>query len=159
MWRTGWRFQKTMARGKTAVDDWTDIGHLRAISARLKQIQLDCDKASKVIARFDSPDTLFYCDPPYPRETRSARWGAKAYTHEMSDEEHRALAAQLHNIEGMAMISSYPGDLYQELYKDWESVSKSVQTDANTTKTETLWLSPATQAGRRPLFMEGRNGS
>lgn len=33
---------------------------------RLKYVHIDCDDALRVIKRWDSKDTFFYCDPPYP---------------------------------------------------------------------------------------------
>ena len=154
MWRTGWRFQKTMARHKTAISDWTDIAHLQAIARRLKQVQIECDDALTVIKRFDTPDTLFYLDPPYLPSTRSSRWGKHAYTYEMSEDDHCALAELLHSIEGMALISSYPSEMYVELYTDWISVSKQTKTDANTSAMEILWISPNAMMSKLPLFAD-----
>ena len=37
----------------------------------------------------------------------------------MADGDHERLAALLHGIEGMALISSYPSALYERLYGDW----------------------------------------
>jgi len=60
-----------------------------------------------VIDRYDAPETLFYCDLPYLGETRST-WGAKngaAYEHEMTEDDHRALALRLNTIQGMALVN------------------------------------------------------
>ena len=67
-------------------------------------------------SRFHSPGTLFYCDPPYPHESRG---DAKVYGFEMSDKEHEELAAALHKAEGAVAISSYRRPLMDRLYKDW----------------------------------------
>jgi DNA adenine methylase len=37
---------------------------------RLMTVQIDCRDALEVIRYWDSPDTLFYVDPPYVSETR-----------------------------------------------------------------------------------------
>jgi DNA adenine methylase len=151
-WRTGWRFQRTDARNKPAVDDWHDIGHLYEVAERLKYVQIECDEALAVIRRFDTPDTLFYCDPPYPAEVRSERWGEHAYTYEMDNDAHVALARVLHEIEGMAIISSYPGEMYDELYQGWEKATKVAKTDANSQAVEAIWMSPRVSQRRLPLL-------
>jgi len=92
------------------------IEDLPAIALRLLRVQIENRPALEVIRLYDDPRTLFYCDPPYPH---SARGDSKAYGFEMSDEEHRELAAALHNIRGMAAVSGYRCDLLDELYKDW----------------------------------------
>jgi len=92
------------------------IEDLPAIALRLLRVQIENRPALEVIRLYDDPRTLFYCDPPYPH---SARGDSKAYGFEMSDEEHRELAAVLHNIRGMAAVSGYRCDLLDELYKDW----------------------------------------
>jgi DNA adenine methylase len=66
-------FANTLGRGwQTAVygrnspktwHRWRD--DLAAIMARLQEVYLECDDAIHVIQRWDSPQTLFYCDPPY----------------------------------------------------------------------------------------------
>ncbi len=61
---TGWRFERKGNRYKTTIEDWIEIGHLPLVVARLRDIQIECDEALKVIRRFDAPRTLFYCDPP-----------------------------------------------------------------------------------------------
>lgn len=100
-----------------AVSRWLascyDLGD---IAARLIRVQIDHRPAIEVIRAYDSPDTLFYCDPPYPHESRG---DSKAYGFEMTNGEHRELATVLRAIQGKAAISSYRCDLMEELYGDW----------------------------------------
>ena len=141
MWRTGWRFQKSNARGKRTIDDWNDTEHLRAVVERLKQVQIECDDWQPIIKRYDTPDTLFYCDPPYLASTRSTKWRTKAYQHEMSEADHRRLAEVLNGIKGMAIVSGYPSSLYDEIFAGWKRVVKYTQTDAHSERCECLWIS------------------
>jgi DNA adenine methylase len=53
---------------------------------RLIRVQIENRPAVDVIRLYDSPKTLFYCDPPYLHATRG---DAKAYGFEM-DEGHRS---------------------------------------------------------------------
>jgi len=152
-WCGGWRFERGDARHKTPTAVWNDTRHLWAIARRLKRVCLECDEALAVIARYDAPTTLFYLDPPYPRHTRT-RWASMAYRHEMTDEDHRHLAEVLQAIEGLAIVSSYPSALYEELYEGqgWRAVRYEVQTAVKQQATEVLWLSPRTVQAALPLF-------
>jgi len=92
---------------------------LPLIAERLLRVQIENRPALEVIDLYDSPDTLFYCDPPYPHEVRG---DAKAYGFEMSDTEHAQLARRLARIRGRAAVSGYRCKLYDQLYKDWRRV-------------------------------------
>lgn len=63
---------------------------LPEIVARLKRVQLENRPAVKIIQKFDSPGTLFYCDPPYLHETRTSK---ADYKFEMDYNAHVELAA------------------------------------------------------------------
>ena len=111
---------------------------LAAIAQRLLRVQIENAPAIEVIERYDSPETLFYCDPPYVHDTRG---DSKAYAHEMTDADHRRLATVLHSVEGKVALSGYHGPLYEQLYKDWyqteapEKLCHSVKQ----TRREVLW--------------------
>ena len=142
---TGWRFQRTDNRGKSLTGDWLTVAHLEDACKRFLEVQIENDDALKVIERYDTPQTLFYVDPPYVTDTRyeTAR---REYRHEMSDDDHRALAAGLQKIKGMVIVSGYPSELYQELYAGWRRVEMVTHTDSATAATECLWLSPSADA-------------
>jgi DNA adenine methylase len=100
-----------------AVSRWLgSVAGLDFIASRLLRVQIENDSATNVIQRYDSAETLFYCDPPYPHESRG---DSKAYTFEMSDDDHRRLCHLLHSVKGKVAISGYDCDLMHELYKDW----------------------------------------
>jgi len=141
----GWRFMRSATRGQTSDDDWNNMAHLYDIAARLKDVQVESSDALDCIRRYDTPETLFYVDPPYVRSTRSGRWASTAYVHEMDDAAHRALAATLLQAQGMVILSGYPSGLYDELYAGWHRVETTARTDAlasNRERTEVLWISP-----------------
>jgi DNA adenine methylase len=89
------------------------VGALPEIAARLLRVQIENRPAADVIRLYDSPETLFYCDPPYVHETRG---DDSAYSHEMTDAEHRQLAEVLNAAEGKVALSNYPCKLMEELY-------------------------------------------
>ena len=84
----------------------------RALDAREDENRPALD----VIRLYDSADTLFYCDPPYVHATRG---DTAAYGFEMSDEDHEALAAALHQCRGKVAISGYRNDFMDRLYQGW----------------------------------------
>ncbi|MDD4986632.1 MAG: DNA adenine methylase [Dehalococcoidales bacterium] len=122
-----------------AVSRWLgSVEGLEWIASRLLMVQIEHDDALAVIGRYDSDETLFYCDPPYPHESRG---DAKAYLYEMADRDHIRLAEVLKSVQGKVAISGYHCDLMDELYGGWnvheEGVKKthSVKTD----RVEALW--------------------
>lgn len=89
---------------------------------------------------------LNYVDPPYLPSTRNkgnpyCKKGA--YRHEMTEEEHGELAALLHSVEGMVVLSGYPSKLYDALYSEWKTVERKSQADGARARREVLWLNGA----------------
>lgn len=122
-----------------AVSRWLgSVEGLSEIAQRLLRIQIEHRPALEVIERYDSEETLFYCDPPYPHESRS---DSNAYKYEMKDDEHRELARVLNAVKGKVAISGYECDLMSELYGGW-NVHYSKKKKINSSKAEkreVLW--------------------
>ena len=147
----GWRFMVTNSRGGSVVDDWRRIGHLRQIVERLQMVQIENDDAFNIIKRYDTPDTLFYIDPPYVHSSRSERW-KRAYSHEMANSQHRELSELLRGIDGMVILSGYPSRLYDELYDGW-TVRHRIDRKENLGRSiECLWISPNVKINQPNLF-------
>jgi DNA adenine methylase len=115
------------------------VEDLSLIAQRLLRVQIENDDAIAVIKRYDSPETLFYCDPPYPHE---ARGDDKAYAYEMTDDEHRELSKVLHNVEGKVALSSYHCNLMDQIYADWDYVEgpTKIAHSVKAKRTEVLWV-------------------
>ncbi len=95
---------------------------LPEIASRLLRIQIENRPATDVIRLYDSPETLFYCDPPYIHTTRG---DSNAYGYEMTDDQHRELACVLNAAQGMVAVSNYPCSLMDKLYpagKWWKTL-------------------------------------
>ena len=86
---------------------------LDGIAERLLRVQIENRPAIDLIRLYDSPDTLFYCDPPYLHATRG---DAKAYGFEMDEAQHRELARTLNACQGKVAISGYEHPLMDELF-------------------------------------------
>lgn len=115
-----WAFSKTDRTGNKSkrVSSWLNsFDKLEAVALRLRMVQLENDYAIPVIKRYDSEETLFYCDPPYPFESRTR--DTQKYAHEMTEAEHRELAECLREVKGMVALSGYQCELMNELYGDW----------------------------------------
>jgi DNA adenine methylase len=114
---------------------------LPEIADRLLRVQIENRPAWAVINLYDSPETLFYCDPPYVHDTRG---DSKAYGYEMTDQQHRELAEGLNKVKGMVAISNYQCPLMEELYPRprWNKVVGPARTNHATkgTRVEVLWV-------------------
>lgn len=122
-----------------AVSRWLgSVEGLEWIASRLLRVQIEHDDALSILKRYDSPQTLFYCDPPYPHASRG---DAKAYGYEMSDQEHVALAETLHQIQGKAAVSGYHCELMDDLYAGWHVIEAPTKMahSVKTPRTEVLW--------------------
>lgn len=151
---TGWRRGDRGGLANSAREWATLWPQVAAWADRLRGVYLECDEALNVIRRWDAPDALFYCDPPYPPTTRSA--GCRGYCHELDDADHCALAAVLRQIRGMVALSGYPCPLYDRLYPDWMRLEQQTTADRAASRVEALWLNPAAARRRaqRSLFEE-----
>jgi DNA adenine methylase len=117
---------------------------------RLQRVELHHGEALDLIVRFDSPDTLFYLDPPYMHCTRSA---PNAYRFEMTDEDHIRLLGAILKVQGMVVISGYRTPLYDDVLHTWERHESSMpnhsgQGKQKQSRTEVLWLNPACERFR-----------
>lgn len=120
--RAGWSWVKTESnRGMAArVSKWLfaiDTKLPQAVG-RARQLQVENLDFAELITKYDTPNTLFYCDPPYLPKTRTAK---KVYDHEMPYEEHVRLVEVLKGIRGKAILSGYNNVLYDTL--GWEKKS------------------------------------
>lgn len=122
-----------------AVSRWLgSVEGLSEIVQRLLRVQIENVPAIEVIQRYDSEETLFYCDPPYPHDSRG---DIHAYRYEMTDKDHEELAEVLTNLKGKVALSGYRCELLDKLYKDWnyiESPSKQCLS-VKQSRTEILW--------------------
>jgi DNA adenine methylase len=135
-----WRRHKN---GRRALRHDINISNLFEASERLKFVQLENRDAFRLIREFDSPDTLFYLDPPYVLSTRTTK---KGYSHEMNDDNHREFAELLYDLKGFVVLSGYPSKLYLESFdaRGWLRSEKQAQVIGGGKRTECLWLSPQT---------------
>jgi site-specific DNA-cytosine methylase len=112
----GWSMDVTESRTGIAkgVYNWLRaVEGLPAVHERLRRVQIDNRDFREIIPAYDSPDTLFYCDPPYIKSSR--KWAGRLYTHEFTDADHINLVNLLLGIKGKAMVSGYDHEIYHAL--------------------------------------------
>ena len=142
-----WSYTTSRARGGMAGDVnawWTAIDQLPEIVGRLKRVEILHQPALQAIGRFDGPETLIYCDPPYLHETRDAN-SRDVYGVEMSEADHRELAVALRNCQSKIVLSGYPSPLYDSLFATWRRVEFEIANHAaggrqKSRMTEVLWI-------------------
>ena len=126
------------------------VGALDDIAQRLMRVQIENRPAVDVIRLYDSPKTLFYCDPPYLHATRG---DVKSYGFEMDEEQHREFAEVVNVCSGMVAVSGYGHPLMDKLFEPgkWFKTLGARKTIHSTkgTRQEVLWTNydPKKQMG------------
>lgn len=155
--RSGWRHNRTVSSYTTLTRQWRRLDGLQYAADRLLDAQISQYDAIECIQHYDTPQTLFYLDPPYVMKARASK-GKKRYKHELDDEYHRQLANMLAEVKGYVLVSGYDCPLYDEIFKGWKRLEKSVTTTGNSVSIESLWLSPRLQqVSALPLFAESES--
>ncbi len=142
-----WSCTTKRARGGMAGDVnawWSAIELLPEIIERLKRVQLLHQPAIKAIKRFDDPEALIYCDPPYLHSTRNTN-SRDVYGIEMDENDHISLAETLNSCKSKIVISGYPSELYNQLYKSWRKIEFDIANHSaggkkKQRKREIIWL-------------------
>jgi DNA adenine methylase len=116
------------------------VDALDQIALRLLRVQIENRPAVDVIRLYDSPTTLFYCDPPYLHVTRG---DVKAYGFEMNEEQHREFAETVNSCKGLVAVSGYDHPLMNDFFKPkrWIKtlgVEKTIHSTKDTRR-EALW--------------------
>ena len=116
------------------------VDALEDIAQRLIRVQIENRPAMDVIRLYDSPETLFYCDPPYLHATRG---DSNAYGFEMEETEHRDLAEVLSECRARVAVSGYDHPLMEKLFppKRWLKTQGADRTIHSTKgiRQEILW--------------------
>lgn len=75
-----------------------------------------------IVKIYDTPDTVFYIDPPYLEVKRVKEY----YKCDFTMDNHIRLANVLNNIQGKAIVSYYPSETVKELYKGWNIIEVNI---------------------------------
>lgn len=134
---------------------------LPLLHQRVMRVQIEHEDYRKILSRYDTPETFFYLDPPYLKETRRSG----GYKHELETKDHQDLVQALLNLKGSAILSGYAHSTYAPLEaagwmrKDFDAVcsaagrtrTSGLQGIGNVKnrqrRTETIWISPNSSPG------------
>jgi DNA adenine methylase len=142
---TGFRANSNRS-GTIPAHDWAHYpDQVRFFTLRMQGVVIENRPAIEIIKQHDGAETLHYIDPPYPHSTRNMKRGNAAYANEMTDNDHRELAAALHELQGMVIVSGYACRLYDELFDGWQRIDHATHADGARDRIECLWLSPNIQ--------------
>ncbi len=100
------------AAGKAKFSHEAVAGLIAAARERLDGVTIECLDFADVIARYDSPGTLFYCDPPYI--------GTAGYACRFTMCDHERLRDALATIRGRAVVSLNDCPETRRLYNEWD---------------------------------------
>ena len=76
---------------------------------RLQHVTVECLDWEEVIQRYDSPDTFFFCDPPYLQTS--------GYRAQFLDRDHAVLAARITSIQGKFIMTNSDLPAVRQLYR------------------------------------------
>jgi DNA adenine methylase len=149
--KSGWR-SNSDRRGTLPAHDWADYPqHIAQFTQRLQGVILDQQDALDLLPRYDSPQTLFYVDPPYDHAVCP---NFNGYSYHVDP---AALRAALAQIDGMVVVSGYHSSTYDALYGDWRCVERRALAgtgkNGSRKRTEALWLNPACEQALPQLFL------
>jgi len=112
---------------------------LADVAQRVASVHVENVDAEKCIKQWDSKDTLFYVDPPYPSTDQGHYRG-------FSQGDFERLIEQLSGIKGRAVLSCYPNDAVP---KSWQRVEIKTNCSASSRATgnreprvECVWITP-----------------
>ena len=165
----GWSYtiSATSKNMASACSRWLSvIEDLPQIHQRIMRVQIDHKDFKGVFPTYDTPETLFYCDPPYVLNTRK---GVR-YQYEMSLKDHEDLVKILLGLKGMVLLSGYKHPVYDPLERaGWKRIDYETACHAagrtrltgilgegsareKQPRTESVWISPNALVRRQPLL-------
>lgn len=121
---------KATSRGKSALISayQTNVERIYEVAKRFRDVIIENLDFSEVVKRYDTPETVFYADPPYVLETRN---NASTYVYEIGIEEHKKLVDLALNSKGVWVISGYDHPVYAPLVENgWAREERGVVSQA-----------------------------
>lgn len=111
---TGWRHSREHNTARTYQHACERI---EAFAKRMSNVMIDNRDFREIIRVYDSPETLFYVDPPYIN--RETRYKLVEQDKAKPLKLHHDLADALNKVEGKVVLSYYDHPLLDELYPHW----------------------------------------
>lgn len=137
-----WAYSRVKVSREMAepVSKWlSSVDGISWLTTRLSRVQIESKDAVDIVGRYDSPDALFYVDPPYVMSTRT---GGKAYDKDTSDDLHDRLLTSLLSAKGKVILSGYASPSYDSRLGHWhraEWTKPAPATGNGSNRTEVVW--------------------
>lgn len=97
---------------------WASMNErITKIRERMLHVNIECADFQKIFERYDSKQTLFYCDPPYVDKEYY-------YKAEFKPEDHDRLFEVLLRLKGKFLLSYYPHERIDRYYKHFRVIEK-----------------------------------
>lgn len=149
--QVGWKNDIQGRERAYAAKYWTELPEVIDQAAeRLRGVQIEHRPAVEVIARFNAPNVLIYCDPPYVLSARSG--GKRQYKHEMTDRDHEELLAVLKVHRGPVLISGYRSELYDRELDGWHREATTATDQLSRRREEVLWMNFEPEQRQERMF-------
>lgn len=118
---------------------WADLPRrIEAVAERLRFVALHERPAVELVRKFaDYEDTVLFVDPPYPAHAINSR---AAYLVDMTETEHRELAAALKDCRCAVLMTMAEGTLYDAALAGWTVTRLPVRGLRNTVKDELIFM-------------------
>lgn len=152
--KVGWKNDVQGRERAYAAQDWVHYPEkIMQTAERLRGVQIENRSAVEVIKRFNYPNVLIYCDPPYMLSTRHGR----QYRYEMDDKDHQELLEVLLQHKGYVIISGYDTVLYNSMLIGWAKRETEAYSQVCSKKREIIWMNfePPEKELNLFDFMEG----
>ena len=134
--KNSWRNVQTYG-GPRCATMWNNLPDIICQCAeRLKNAQIESINAIQLIERYNSPNTLIYCDPPYLPEIRKKN----LYKCEYSEEQHIQLINVLKKSDSMVILSGYDSELYNDMLSGWCTAEKKTTAQMGLHRVEKIWM-------------------
>ena len=111
------------------------IEKMGEIAERFRSVVIEHKDALELIPRYDSPDTLWYLDPPY-----NCRYSFR-YKAEIDQ---KAMLDAIKKVRGYVVLSGYGNALYADELAGWHMETRPHHNFTNRETKECLWISPRT---------------
>lgn len=134
--RNSWRNVQTHG-GSRCATMWNCLPEIIvSCCERLKNAQIENTDAIPLIERYNNPNALIYCDPPYLQSLRRR----KMYAHETPDEYHIKLLDTLKHSKSKIVLSGYDNEMYNKALTDWHTDEKETTAQMGLHRIEKLWM-------------------
>ncbi len=145
---------------------YSSLRYIVEFKKRLENIIVENLDWEECMEKYDTEETLFYLDPPYPIEVINSN---KLYIQDKGFktlEEHRIFLEKLKKFKGMIILSGYDNKVYDDVLKDWKKEYKKTYSPIGAfysdkiekvkkltynEKMEVLWINPQCQAMQKQL--------